>query len=71
MALLHTVKERKTSSLSAQASFAPFSLKVACFILLKWEQYFIFRFLCLIKPASDRITTFEHFINQKMGYCTV
>ena len=30
MALLHRVKERKTPSLSAQASFAPFSLKVAC-----------------------------------------
>ena len=26
---LHKVKERKTPSLSAQASFAPFSLKVA------------------------------------------
>ena len=26
---LHQVKERKTPSLSAQASFAPFSLKVA------------------------------------------
>ena len=29
MALLHMVKERKTPSLSAQTSFAPFSLKVA------------------------------------------
>ena len=29
MALLHRVKERKTPSLSAHASFAPFSLKVA------------------------------------------
>ena len=29
LALLHRVKERKTPSLSAQASFAPFSLKVA------------------------------------------
>ena len=29
LALLHRVKERKTSSLSTQASFAPFSLKVA------------------------------------------
>ena len=29
MAFLHGVKERKTPSLSAQASFAPFSLKVA------------------------------------------
>ena len=28
LAFLHTVKERKTPSLSAQASFAPFSLKV-------------------------------------------
>ena len=36
-------------------------------ILLKWDQYFIFGFLCLIKPDSDRITTFEHFISQKMG----
>ena len=29
MALLHRVKERKAPSLSAQASFTPFSLKVA------------------------------------------
>ena len=29
LALLHRVKERKTPSFSAQASFAPFSLKVA------------------------------------------
>ena len=29
LAFLHRVKERKTPSLSAQASFAPFSLKVA------------------------------------------
>ena len=29
MALLHRVKGRKTPSLSAQASFAPYSLKVA------------------------------------------
>ena len=29
LALLHRVKERKTPSLSAQAGFAPFSLKVA------------------------------------------
>ena len=29
LALLHRVKERQTPSLSAQASFAPFSLKVA------------------------------------------
>ena len=29
LALLHRVKERKTPSLSAHASFAPFSLKVA------------------------------------------
>ena len=28
LAFLHRVKERKTPSLSAQASFAPFSLKV-------------------------------------------
>ena len=29
LAFLHRVKERKTPSLSTQASFAPFSLKVA------------------------------------------
>ena len=29
LALLHRIKERKTPSLSAQATFAPFSLKVA------------------------------------------
>ena len=37
-------------------------------ILLKWDQYFIFGFPWLIKPDSDRITTFEHFISQEMGY---
>ena len=28
-------------------------------------------FLCLIKPDSDRISTLEPFISQKMGYYTV
>ena len=41
------------------------------FFLLKSDQYFKFQFLCLIKPDSDRITTFEHFLSQKMGYYTV
>ena len=31
----------------------------------------IFGFLCLIKPDSDRISTLEPFISQKMGYYTV
>ena len=35
------------------------------FCLLKGDQYFIFGFLCLIKPDSDRTTTFEHFISPK------
>ena len=35
------------------------------------ELYFIFGFLCLIKPDSDRIRTLEPFISQKMGYYTV
>ena len=41
------------------------------FFLLKWDHYFIFGFLCLIKPDSDRISTLEPFISQKMGYYTV
>ena len=41
------------------------------FILLKWDRYFIFGFLCLIKPDFDRISTIEPFINQQMGYFTV
>ena len=38
---------------------------------LKWDHYFIFGFLYLIKPDSDRISTLEPFISQKMGYYTV
>ena len=41
------------------------------FFLLKRDQYFIFGFLCLIKPDYDRISTLEPFISQKMGYYTV
>ena len=41
------------------------------FFLLKWDHNFIFGFLCLIRPASDRISTLEPFISQKMGYYTV
>ena len=40
------------------------------FILLKWDQYFLLGFLSLTKPDSDRISTIEPFINQKMGYFT-
>ena len=41
------------------------------FFPLKWDHYFIFGFLCLIKPDSDRISTLESFISQKMRYYTV
>ena len=41
------------------------------FFLLKWDHYFIFGFLCLIKPDSDRISNLEPFISQNMGYFTV
>ena len=34
---------------------------------LKWDQNVIFGCLCMIKPDSDRITTFEHFISRKWG----
>ena len=44
---------------------------VLIFFPLKWDHYFIFGFLCLIKPDSDRISTLEPFISQKMGYYTV
>ena len=39
--------------------------------LLKWDQYFVFGFLCLIKPDSDRNSTLEPFISQIMGHYTV
>ena len=38
---------------------------------LKWDHDIIFGVLCLIKPDSDRISTLEPFISQKMGYYTV
>ena len=41
------------------------------FVLLKWDYYFIFGFLCLIKPDSDGINTLKPFISQKMGCYTV
>ena len=44
---------------------------VLIFFLLKWDHYFIFGFLCLIKPDSDRISSLEPIISQKMGYYTV
>ena len=50
LAFLHRVKERKTPSLSAQASFSPFSLKVAwsgksliVMILLRQEHMIVYR----------------------------
>ena len=42
-----------------------------CFFLLKSDRNFIFKLLCLIKSDSDRISTLEPFISQKMGYYTV
>ena len=41
------------------------------FFVLKWDQNPIFGFLYLIKPDSDRITTFEHSIGKKRGDFTV
>ena len=41
------------------------------FFSLNWDHYFIIGFLCLIKPDSDRISTLESFIRQKIGYYTV
>ena len=41
------------------------------FFLLKLDKNFIFGFLCLIKPDSDRITTPEPLISQNMGYHTI
>ena len=48
LAFLHRVKERKTPSLSAQAIFAPFSLKVAwsgksliMFLQIKLKLFFL------------------------------
>ena len=36
-------------------------------VLLQWNRNVIFGLPCLIKPDSNRITTFEHLISQKMG----
>ena len=36
------------------------------FFLLKWDHYFIFGFLCLVKPDSDRTSILEPFISQKI-----
>ena len=44
---------------------------VIILFLLRWDHSFIFGFLCLIKPDSDRISTLEPFISPKMGYYTV
>ena len=41
------------------------------FFSLKCDNLFMFGFLCLIKPDSDRISTLEPFISHKMGYYTV
>ena len=41
------------------------------FFLLKWDHCFIFGFVCLIKPYSDRVSTLEPVISQKMRYYTV
>ena len=41
------------------------------FFPLKWDHYFIFGFLCLIKPDSDKISTLQPFISQKIGYYAV
>ena len=41
------------------------------FFLLKWDHNFIFGFLCLIRPDSERISTLEPFISPKTGYYTV
>ena len=50
-----------------RAIFQPYGDRID-FFSLKWDHYFIFGFLCLIKPDSDRISTLEPFISQKIGY---
>ena len=58
LAFLHRVKERKTPSLSAQASFAPFSLKVAWSgkSLIKYTQVVC----CLILRRSISPSVFTY-----------
>ena len=56
--------------IKVRAIFQPNGSRID-FFLLKWDHYFIFGFLCLIKPDFDRISTLELFISQKMGYFTV
>ena len=57
LALLHRVKERKTPSLSAQASFAPFSLKVAWsgkyFIVSLWGVNTLHQASFLCQPVEN------------------
>ena len=48
LAFLHRVKERKTTSLSTQASFAPFSLKVA------WSGKSLIVFTCTIPHCVSK-----------------
>ena len=53
-----------------RAIFSPNGGRVD-FFPTQMGSYFIFGFLCLIKPDSDRISTLEPFLSQKMGYYTV
>ena len=59
LALLHRVKERKTPSLSAQASFAPFSLKVA------WSGKSLIATVSFLREGSFSKLLFHHSLN----YC--
>ena len=63
LALLHRVKERNTPSLSAQASFAPFSLKVA------WSGPLFLHCSMVIIPTYIYIYKCKH-LNQFVWYQT-
>ena len=56
LAFLHRVKERKTPSLSAQASFAPFSLKVA------WSGKSLIRWLLVWLHVNIMCTLYQRII---------
>ena len=57
LAFLHKVKERKTPSLSAQASFAPFSLKVA------WSGKSLIRDTLLMRAEEVLFPGFSHTVD--------
>ena len=66
LAFLHRVKEGKTPSLSAQASFAPFSLKVAWSGKSLIRPGFFFQFHFVKSEVSATILAYIYWLNLSM-----